>query len=71
MGTIFSLIKLAGVFFFNSWLVMVFVGLIASELGISKITYVESLLVTISLWVVVAPIAYMAGRVKFSEAQNW
>ncbi len=71
MGMIFSLVKLAPIFFVNSLLTMVFVNIVDTTLGIAEIDYVQSMLVTISLWIVVAPIALLVSRMKFSETQTW
>ena len=71
MGYIFGLIKLAIVFVFNSWLVMLSARFVSDELGIIDVSYADALLVTLSLWVVVTPIAYMVSKVKFTETQNW
>jgi len=43
-------------FFFSAWLTMMFCGIIATDLGIEPIGYIESMLVTIALWLVVAPL---------------
>jgi hypothetical protein len=49
-------------FFFCSWLTMIFWGIIGPDLDIRTIGYTEALLVTIALWLVVAPLAAAAAR---------
>tara|TARA_B100001750_G_C15426529_1_gene555833 strand:- start:307 stop:522 length:216 start_codon:yes stop_codon:yes gene_type:complete len=71
MGTLFSLIKVAGAFFLNSWLTMLFVDISGGELGLSAISYTSAMLVTIGIWVVIAPIVFLISRFKFSEEQTW
>ena len=44
-------------FFLSSFFVMLLWGAIAPELDIVKITYVQSMLVTITLWLAIAPLA--------------
>ncbi len=45
-------------FFLSSWLLMLLWGVIASRLGLAvTLSYVNSMLVTITLWLAVAPLA--------------
>ena len=48
-------------FFLSAFFVMLLWGVIAPDLGIPTISYVKSMLVTITLWLAVAPLA-AAGR---------
>ena len=54
----------AGVsFFFCSWIVMIFWGILSDDAGVEPIGYTSAMLVTITLWMAVAPlIAAMARR---------
>ena len=49
-------------FFLSSFILMLLWGVIAPEVGIEKIDYVMSMLVTITLWLAVAPLVAAAGR---------
>jgi len=49
-------------FFLSSFFLMLLWGAIAPDLGIEAISYVTSMLVTITLWLAVAPLAATAGR---------
>jgi len=49
-------------FFLSSLILMALWGVIAPNLGIEKIDYVMAMLVTITLWLAVAPLAAAAGR---------
>jgi len=49
-------------FFLSSFILMLLWGAVAPGLGIEKISYVMSMLVTITLWLVVAPLVAAAGR---------
>jgi hypothetical protein len=51
-------------FFLSSFFLMVLWGIIAPDFGIATIGYVKSMLVTITLWLAVAPLA-AAGRSRF------
>jgi hypothetical protein len=44
-------------FFLSAFLLMLLWGVIAPDLGIITISYVKSMLVTITLWLAVAPLA--------------
>ncbi|MBE0481793.1 MAG: hypothetical protein IBX68_12570 [Dehalococcoidia bacterium] len=59
----FMAIPAAGVFFFfSAFLTMIFWGIIAPDFGLRTIGYVESMLITIALWLIVAPLVGAAGR---------
>jgi len=49
-------------FFLSSFIMMLLWGVIAPNLGIEKIGYPMAMLVTITLWLAVAPLAAAAGR---------
>ncbi|MDP3062004.1 MAG: hypothetical protein Q8O40_02140 [Chloroflexota bacterium] len=49
-------------FFLSAWLTMVFWGMITPELGIPTIGYVKAMLVTIAVWLVVAPLAAAVSK---------
>jgi hypothetical protein len=58
MGCITSilLIPSAGVsFFFSAWIVMIFWGIMADDVGVETLSYRGALVVTIALWLVIAP----------------
>jgi hypothetical protein len=44
-------------FFLSSFLLMVLWGVIAPDLGIITVSYIQSMLITITLWIAVAPLA--------------
>ena len=49
-------------FFLSSLITMLLWGVIASKFGIQKIDYPMAMLITITLWLAVAPLAAAAGR---------
>jgi len=49
-------------FFLSSFFLMLLWGSIAPDIGIDAISYTTSMLVTITLWLAVAPLAAAAGR---------
>ncbi len=59
----FFAIPAAGLgFFFSSWLTMIFWGIVAPDIGVAKISYTTAMLVTIALWLVVAPLIAASVR---------
>ena len=53
-------------FFLSSYFLMLLWGVIAHRFsGLIFLSYVDSMLVTISLWIVVAPLAAAAGKGKW------
>jgi len=51
-------------FFLSSLILMALWGAIAPNFGVEKIDYVMAMLITITLWLTVAPLAAAAGRRK-------
>jgi len=49
-------------FFLSSFILMLLWGVIAPKIGLGNINYVTSMLVTITLWLAVAPLAAAAGK---------
>ena len=49
-------------FFLSSFFVMLLWGVIAPKIGLVSISYTLSMLVTITLWLAVAPLAAAAAR---------
>ncbi len=56
-------------FFVSAWILMLFAGIVHTTVGIRPFGYVTSLIVTIGLWLVVAPVitAVARGRVTNSH----
>jgi len=51
-------------FFLSSLFFMLLWDAVAPKLGLGDINYVTSMLITITLWIAVAPLAAVAGRRK-------
>lgn len=60
----FSIMSAIPGFFFCSFLLMLFWGIISPDLGIVTVSYPMSMLITLALWLVIAPMAKAAGSVK-------
>jgi hypothetical protein len=48
-------------FFLSAFILMIMWGIIAPDFGVATISYVKSMLITITLWLAVAPLA-AAGK---------
>ncbi len=51
-------------FFLSSFFFMLLWGVIAPKIGLTSIDYPMSMLMTITLWIAVAPLAAAAGKRK-------
>ena len=51
-------------FFLSSFILMLLWGVIAPELGIETVGYPMAMLITITIWLVVAPLAAVGRKAK-------
>jgi len=51
----FRLVAAGPLFFVSAWLLMLFAGIVSTDVGIRPFGYVTSMVVTIALWLTVAP----------------
>ena len=71
MDSFFKLIAAGPAFFVSAWLLMVFAGIVGTDVGLRPFGYVTSMVVTIALWLTVAPaIGAVAGRGKSTKNKN-
>jgi hypothetical protein len=64
MEAFFRLLAAGPMFFVSAWLLMIFAGITASDVGIRPFGYVTSMVVTIGLWLTLAPAIGAIGRSK-------
>jgi hypothetical membrane protein len=62
MDSFFRLLAAGPMFFVSAWLLMIFAGIIAADVGIHPFGYITSMVVTIGLWLTLAPAIGAAGR---------
>ncbi len=55
MENFFGLAAAGPTFFLSAWLQMIFAGIVGGDVGIRPFGYVTSMVVTIGLWLTVAP----------------
>ena len=63
MSDFFRLVTAGPLFFVSAWLLMIFAGIVAADVGIKPFGYLTSMVVTIGLWLVLAPAAGAVARV--------
>jgi hypothetical protein len=57
-----KLVAAGPLFFVSAWLLMLFAGVVAADAGIRPFGYVTSMVVTIGLWLTLAPAIGAVGR---------
>ena len=55
MGSYFKLMAAGPLFFVSAWLLMLFAGIVSSDTGLRPFGYTTSMVVTIGVWLVIAP----------------
>jgi hypothetical protein len=68
MDAFFKLIAAGPLFFVSAWLLMIFAGIVGVEVGIHPFGYLTAMVVTIALWLTLAPaigaVVRPPGKVK-------
>jgi hypothetical protein len=62
VSAFFRLAAAGPLFFVSSWLLMIFAGIVATDVGIRPFGYLTSMVVTIGLWLTLAPAIGAVGR---------
>jgi hypothetical protein len=55
MRYFFRVIAAGPAFFLSAWILMIFAGIVDTDVGIKPFGYVTSMIITIGLWLVLAP----------------
>lgn len=55
MGDFFAIVAAGPFFFVSAWVLMIFAGIVHADVGIRPFGYITSMIVTIALWLTVAP----------------
>jgi hypothetical protein len=67
----FRLVTAGPLFFVSAWLLMIFAGIVSADVGIRPFGYLTSMVVTIGLWLALAPAVGAIARVgKKSRKQG-
>ncbi len=71
MDSFFKLIAAGPAFFVSAWVLMLFAGIVGTDVGLHPFGYVTSMVVTIALWLTVAPaIGAVARGAGKNEKKN-
>ena len=62
MGDYFGIVAAGPFFFVSSWVLMIFAGIVGTDVGIQPFGYVTSMIVTVGLWLTLAPAAGALAR---------
>jgi len=66
----FKVVSAGPLFFVSAWVLMVFAGIAYKDLGIHPIGYVTSMVVTIGLWLTLAPAIGAVSRVPARKSKH-
>ena len=55
MDDFFKIVAAGPAFFVSAWLLMIFAGIVGIDVGIRSFGYLTSMVVTIALWLTLAP----------------
>ena len=72
MGCVLGCLSVPGTiggFFLSSWFTMVFWGVVAPEVDVDTIGYPTAMVVTVALWLIVAPLAMNAAAWKYRSEE--
>jgi len=64
MSDFIKVIAAGPVFFVSAWVLMIFAGIVYKDVGILPFGYVPSMVVTIGLWLTVAPAVGAIARIS-------
>jgi hypothetical protein len=64
MSDYFSVVAAGPSFFLSAWLLMLFAGITGTDVGIRPFGYVTSMVVTIGLWLTLAPAIGAIARTR-------
>ena len=62
MDDFFKIVAAGPAFFVSAWLLMLFAGITGADVGIRPFGYVTAMIVTVGLWLTVAPAAGAIAR---------
>jgi hypothetical protein len=66
----FKLVSAGPLFFVSAWVLMIFVGIAYKDVGIRPFGYEASMVVTIGLWLTIAPAIGAVSRVPMGRSKH-
>ena len=70
MSDFFKLVSAGPLFFVSAWVLMVFAGIAYKDVVVHPIGYETSMVVTIGLWLTVAPAIGAVSRVPIRKSKH-
>ena len=64
MRYFFGIVAAGPLFFVSAWILMIFAGIVTLDVGIRPFGYVTSMVVTIGLWLTMAPAIGAIARTR-------
>lgn len=69
MESFVKLLTAGPLFFVSAWLLMIFAGIVSSDVGVRPFGYMTSMLVTLGLWLALAPAIGAVARAPGKSRQ--
>ncbi|MGA2804046.1 MAG: hypothetical protein ABSF89_06605 [Acidimicrobiales bacterium] len=66
----FKVVSAGPMFFVSAWVLMIFAGIARTDVGIHPFGYVTSMVVTIGLWLTLAPAIGAVARVPIRKSKH-
>ena len=70
MDDFFKIVAAGPAFFLSAWLLMIFAGITGTDIGVRPFGYVTSMIVTIGLWLTLAPAIGAVARTGRSSSDR-
>lgn len=70
MSDFVKVVAAGPMFFVSAWVLMIFAGIVSSDVGIRPFGYVTAMIVTIGLWLTLAPAIGAVSRVSKPKSKN-
>ncbi|MBF6557536.1 MAG: hypothetical protein IVW52_15515 [Acidimicrobiales bacterium] len=70
MTDFFKVVAAGPMFFVSAWVLMIFAGIVYTDVGIRPFGYVTSMVVTIGLWLTMAPAISAVARVPKNRSKD-
>jgi hypothetical protein len=70
VGDFFKLVTAGPLYFVSAWLLMIFAGVVGTDIGVKPFGYLTSMVVTIGLWLTLAPAMGAVARVGKPKAKK-
>jgi hypothetical membrane protein len=70
VGDFFKVVSAGPLFFVSAWVLMIFAGIAAKNVGVHPVGYFTAMVVTIGLWLTVAPAIGAVSRVSIRKSKR-